>query len=142
MTKPHKEYFITPLQIIFFLIVLCIMVLFSCKDQTTQSSTSSIVFPTSGVSFSKQVEPLFQQTCAASGCHGGSQPAANLNLQYFTRDYLIDFQPKIIVEFNSKTSLLYTYIAGNPQQMPPNQRLTQNQIDGVKKWIDEGAQNN
>jgi len=124
--------------------MLCVFIMTSCKDQTNQSGTSDIIFPASGVSFNKQVEPLLQQTCAASGCHGGSQPAANLNLEYFTRNYLIDFQPKIVVEGKGNMSPLYIDIAGNPQLMPPppNQRLKQNQIDGIKKWIDEGALNN
>jgi hypothetical protein len=116
--------------------------LFSCKDQTNQSSPSNIVFPPSGVSFSKQVEPLFQQTCAAAGCHGGSQPAAGLNLEIDPWHSLINYLPPLIIVKNGAQSPLYTEIAGNPPLMPPNQRLTQNQIDGVKKWIDEGAKNN
>ena len=140
--RVEKEYTSTPLRYFFVMLVLFLCTFFACKDQTTQSDTSTIVFPSSGVSFNKQVMPLFEQTCSAAGCHSGSQPAANLNLQYFTWASLLDFQPKIVVPYSSKTSLLYTSISGNPQLMPPRQRLTQNQIDGVKKWIDEGALNN
>ena len=137
-----KKYSHTLALLIFGLLIVCIFISPSCKDQTNQNLTSNIVFPASGVSFSKQVVPLFQQTCAAGGCHGGSQAAANLNLEYFTWDYLIDFQPKIVIGGSGKNSILYIDIAGNPQLMPPKQRLTQNQIDGVKTWIDEGAKNN
>jgi hypothetical protein len=138
----HKKYSPTLALLIFGLLIVYIFISLSCKDQTNQNLTSNIVFPASGVSFNKQVVPLFQQTCAAGGCHGGSQPAANLNLEYFTWDYLIDFQPKIVIGGSGKNSILYIDIAGNPQLMPPKQRLTQNQIDGVKTWIDEGAKNN
>ena len=94
------------------------------------------------MSFSKQVQPLFQQTCAAAGCHGGSQPAANLNLQFDVWHSLINYLPPLVLVNNGSKSSLYIDIAGNPPLMPPNKRLTQNQIDGVKKWIDEGAKNN
>jgi hypothetical protein len=140
--KTPKKYSPTLALLIFGLLIVCIFISLSCKDQTNQNLTSNIVFPASGVSFNKQVVPLFQQTCAAGGCHGGSQPAANLNLEYFTWDYLIDFQPKIVIGGSGKNSILYIDIAGNLQLMPPKQRLTQNQIDGVKTWIDEGAKNN
>jgi hypothetical protein len=119
-----------------------IVTLPSCKDQTNQNFTSDIVFPPSGVSFSKQVQPLFQQTCVAAGCHGGSQPAANLNLQLDVWHSIINYLPPLVLVNNGSKSPLYIDISGNPQLMPPSQRLTQNQIDGVKKWIDEGANNN
>jgi mono/diheme cytochrome c family protein len=116
----------------------------SCKDQTTQ--TSDIIFPASGVSFTKQVEPLFQETCAS--CHNGNNPATNLSLDYTAYsdfwEYLIDYQPKIIISGNAANSILYRDISGNPQLMPPSPRprLTQNQIDGIKTWITEGAIHN
>ena len=116
----------------------------SCKDQTNQSGTSSIVFPDSNVSFSKQVEPLFLQTCIAGGCHGGSQPAANLNLEVDPWHSLIDYSPAIVLPKNGTNSLLIIRLDGRvPPQMPlRNQPLTTNQINGVKKWIDEGAKYN
>jgi hypothetical protein len=94
------------------------------------------------VSFSKHVQPLFQQTCVAAGCHGGSQPAANLDLQLDAWHSIKNYLPPLVLVNNGSKSPLYIDIAGTPQLMPPNQRLTQNQIDGVKKWIDEGANNN
>jgi hypothetical protein len=118
--------------------------LFSCKDQTNQSRTSNIIFPTSGVSFSKHVEPLFQQTCIGAGCHGGSQPAVNLNLEINVWSSLIDYLPPIVLVKNGNKSPLVMYLDGRlaPQMPLREQPLTTNQINGVKTWIDEGAQNN
>ena len=131
------------LLILSFLIV-CAFTLFSCKDQTNQSHTSNIIFPASGVSFSKHVEPLFQQTCAGAGCHGGSQPAANLNLEVNVWPSLIDYLPPIVLVKNGNNSPLVMYLDGRlaPQMPLRQQPLTTNQINGVKTWIDEGAQNN
>jgi hypothetical protein len=97
------------------------------------------------VSFTKQVEPLFQQTCVASGCHGGSQPAAQLNLEYgVCWRSLIDYLPPIVLVKNGNNSPLVKYLDGRltPQMPLQSQPLTTNQINGVKKWIDEGAKPN
>lgn len=116
----------------------------SCADENNQTYTSDIVFPDSLISFSKHVEPLFRQTCVSTQCHGGSQPAANLNLEYGTWRSLIDYQPKIVLPFHGSTSPLVMYLDGrlSPQMPFRNKALTTNQINGVKRWIDEGAQAN
>jgi mono/diheme cytochrome c family protein len=118
--------------------------LISCKDQTNPTLTSNVVFPSSGVSFSKQVEPLFMQTCVAAGCHGINQPAANLNLETDVWHSLIDYVPPIVSVKNGNNSPLVKYLDGRlAPQMPLRQpALTTNQINGIKTWINEGAQNN
>ena len=117
---------------------------FSCADENNQTYTSDIVFPDSLISFTKHVEPLFRQTCVSSQCHGGSQPAANLTLEYDAWHSLIDYQPKIVIPSHGSTSPLVMYLDGrlSPQMPFRNKPLTTNQIDGVRKWIDEGAQAN
>jgi hypothetical protein len=132
--------------LIFGFLIFCAIDQLSCKDQTNQNLTSNIVFPDSLVSFNRQVGPLFQQTCVAGGCHGGSQPAANLNLEIDAWHSLIDYLPPIIIVKNSNNSPLVMYIDGSNRRSPRmplnSQPLTTNQINGVKKWIDEGAKNN
>ena len=112
------------------------LLLLSCKDQTTQNHTSNIVFPDSNVSFSKYVEPLFQETCLGGGCHGGSQPAANLDLETDMWHSLIDYTPQIVLVRNGNNSPLVKYLDGRlaPQMPLRSQPLTTNQINGVKKW--------
>jgi hypothetical protein len=116
----------------------------SCKDETTNNHTSDIIFPDSLISFNIYVQRLFQQTCLGGGCHSGSQPAANLNLEYNTWSALIDYQPDIVLETKGHDSPLVMYLDGRllPQMPLQSKPLTQNQINGVKKWIDEGALNN
>jgi len=52
--------------------------------------------------------------------------------------------PRLVVSGQSNNSLLIQRLDGRIQpRMPFNLTpLTQNQLDGVKKWIDEGALNN
>jgi hypothetical protein len=123
--------------------VLCIYVfaMSSCKDEITDSHTSSIVFPDSAISFTKHVEPLFRQTCLGGQCHSSRQPARNLNLESDVWHSLIDYQPQIVIPKQGNQSVLVQYLDGRQQPQMPLQStaLTQNQIKGVKKWIDEGA---
>jgi hypothetical protein len=117
--------------------------LMSCKD--TQTGTE-IIFPNSNVSYSKHVGPLFQQKCTSSPCHGGSapQPANNpLNLEYPSYITLINHIPTLVIPRDTNC-LLIEHLNGRLLQMPPpySPQLNQNQINGVKKWIEEGAAEN
>ena len=144
-TKAPKKYSFIPSLLFIGTSIACIVIGASCKDQATQNFKSDIVFPDSLVSFSKQIEPLFQQTCVASGCHGGLQPAANLDLTYgVCWRALIDYSPPIVIVKNGNKSPLVMYLDGRlaPQMPLRSTPLTANQINGVKKWIDEGAKPN
>jgi hypothetical protein len=58
----------------------------SCKGNAPTGpggSPSTIIFPANGVSYSAQVQPLFDQACNASGCHGnGTQTNALVLTSY------------------------------------------------------------
>jgi hypothetical protein len=116
----------------------------SCKDQITDPNANPIVFPSSNVSYSKHVDALFQQRCALSGCHAGSSAQAGLDLLTPSFNNLMNHQPRLVNPGASNNSLLVQRIDGRiaPQMPYLNQPLNSNQIDGIKKWIDEGAKNN
>lgn len=130
----------------FCVIILLVGTLFlwSCKDQVTAPSQSPIVFPASNISYSKYIDPLFQQQCAVSGCHSSTTAAGDLDLTIPSYDNLINHLPPLVVSGASNNSLLVQRLDGRIQPvMPPlGSPLTSNQINGIKKWIDEGALNN
>jgi len=107
-----------------------ILCLGSCKDQITDPNTNPIVFPSSNISYSQHVDPLFQQRCALSGCHAGSSAQAGLDLLTPSYSNLMNHQPQRI---DGRLAPQMPYMA---------QPLNANQIAGIKKWIDEGAKNN
>jgi uncharacterized membrane protein len=115
--------------------------LISCKD--TQTNPSLEPFPDSNVSFTKNVEPLFQQKCAPSPCHGGSAPAAGLNLESPSYSALIN-RTGLVIPGDANHSTLVQHLEGSLSPMPPPKfpQLTQNQITGIKTWINEGAKYN
>ena len=116
----------------------------SCKDQVTDPNVNPIVFPDANISYSKHVDPLFQQRCALGSCHAGSSAQAGLDLFAPSYSSLINHQPRLVNPGASNNSLLAQRIDGRlaPQMPYMSQPLNTNQINGIKKWIDEGAKNN
>ena len=116
----------------------------SCKDEGTSSGTSDIVFPDSNVSYGKQVQPLFDRGCAFYGCHGADT--------FDERGYSLESyhnatsRAGVIIPYDPNGSLLIQAVEGrapNSRRMPPNSDpLTPNQINGLRRWIIEGAVNN
>jgi len=129
----------------FFLIFIYLIFLTpGCKDDTLtgpDGSPSTVMFPDSAVSYSAQVQVLFNQTCVFSGCHGGSLPQGRVRLEAYG-DWFST--PGVVVPFNPGQSELVTRVEGNGVlRMPLNRNsLNQNQINGIKRWIQEGAANN
>jgi hypothetical protein len=116
----------------------------SCKDDvagTDLGSPSNVVFPLTNVSYSQHVQVLFNQTCTLSGCHDDGQ-TLRVRLTSYGNVYFA--QPQIVVEGAPESSVLVLRIQGNlGERMPVNRNpLNQNQINGIRTWIAEGARNN
>jgi hypothetical protein len=123
--------------IFFILSILLLVVLsFGCEDTTT-SPGGDVVFPDSNISYSQHVQPTFNLKCSLSGCHDDQTRAANLSLTSYLN---ATEEPGIVIPRDSQHSLLAQKIDGRlPHHIQVDLRLTQNQINGIKKWIDEGA---
>ena len=88
---------------------------------------------TCNISYSNFVQDIFNTHCI--NCHGTS---GGLNLSNYTNL----MSGNTVVPFDYFSSELWIRI--NSGQMPPpgNNELTQNQIDLIAQWINEGAKNN
>jgi len=91
-----------------------------------------------GICFESNVLPIFQSSCAKSGCHDA----------HSDNDYNLSTYATIvrrgIVPGNANQSKLYKVTGyGGEDQMPPwpNDKLTTAQRDSIAKWINEGAKN-
>ncbi len=87
---------------------------------TTQSESQI----TSGVSFSATIAPIISTNCAISGCHNGSQSP---NLQSFS---------------NIKANAARIKNETQSRSMPQGRSLSQEQIDNIACWVDDGALDN
>jgi hypothetical protein len=124
------------------IIVLSFFVLpIGCKDSISSPDLSKIVFPASGVSYGKHVEPLFLQGCAYTGCHDSETKAGDLNLETY---YDATSKGGVIISNDTVHSVLIWRITGKGGARMPLDRdaLNSNQIKGLKTWIMEGARNN
>ncbi len=117
---------------------------FGCKDSNplTGESPSNIVFPSTGVSYGRHVQPLFDQACNYSGCHDDGQHQSQLKLT--TYDNTVRMLPGIVIPNDPDHSLLVLRIQGSigPRMPPSGNGLNDNQINGIRSWIAAGAPNN
>ena len=91
------------------------------------------------VDFRRDVQPIFKGFCIE--CHGPSQQMHGFRLDR-RRDAMRGTTAAVIAPGNSAGSRLYLKLIGNSfgPQMPLNGPLTQEQIDVIKAWIDQGAE--
>jgi hypothetical protein len=118
-----------------------------CKDKNTLvpgESPSTVLFPERNVSYEVHVQTLFNQACAFSSCHNDASHAGGLSLTSYYNTVFVD--PGVVVMKDPQNSILVMKIEGrgpSGDRMPPGQNpLNQNQINGIRTWIAEGAQNN
>ena len=85
-----------------------------------------------------------QAYCALPGCHVGSDAASNLDLSPPSYFNLRNYLPPLVVSGDADNSLLVWYLDGRASPRMPLYKapLSTNQINGIKTWINEGAQNN
>lgn len=112
----------------------------ACKNTMTPG-VGQIVFPTSGVvSYNKYVQPLFNIACNYSGCHDAADAAGGLTLT----DWIsLKSAPGVVFPNDTTSGTLIQTIEGKlPHDPVLPGYLTPNQIQGLKAWIMQGAQNN
>lgn len=118
------------------------MVFFSCDDTNTVKDIDSRIIPSKDVSYSEHIQPVFDVKCNAKGCHNDQDLGGGLSFTSYantTADYLV------VAPGNPENSKLVWSIEGRSAYPMPKigyPPLTQNQIDGIKTWIKEGAKNN
>lgn len=126
----------------------------SCKDAGTDP-TNTNGSPTAEVSFSQQIQPIFNSYGCVS-CHGGSGGLFLTPGQSYSNLVNVNAQAgcttkKRVLPGNPHESVLYILISSNTpdtecglnSRMPKGSpRLPQATIDLVRDWISQGAKNN
>src|SRR5437868_5259831 len=91
------------------------------------------------VSFSKQIRPIFENSCWK--CHGVTMQLGRLDLR--TRESALKGGERgpALVPGNSTDSRIVRLIAGAEKPAMPmaGTKLTPEQISAIKDWIDQGA---
>lgn len=89
------------------------------------------------VCFEGEVLPIFQSSCAKSGCHDAASHKEGLVLDSY--NHIV--RGEGIVPGNARASELFQQIING--KMPPagNPKLTNTQVVTIRKWINQGAKN-
>ncbi|MFQ5799002.1 MAG: c-type cytochrome domain-containing protein [Bacteroidota bacterium] len=113
------------------------VLLMGCEDETS----GQILSPESNISYGQHIQPIFNQSCAISGCHNSSTRQSDLSLESYVETTA---RPGIIEPGDPDASVLVQRIEGSIQpQMPFNRApLPSDQINVIRQWILEGAKNN
>jgi hypothetical protein len=121
--------------------VMTCAVAFSACDEGIVTDPRQIVMPDSDVSYNRDIQPVFDLSCALSGCHDDATRAGALSLRSYS-DLLA--RPGIIHPGDSTESVLRKIMRGilPHSAYPISELLTQNHIRGIAVWIQEGASNN
>ena len=85
------------------------------------------------VCFTEQVLPIFQNSCATSGCHNGQGGES----RYVFTDYASIM--RAITPGNADKSKAYQAITSTFQLMPPNNALPESKRTLIRLWIEQGA---
>jgi hypothetical protein len=120
--------------ILILIITLCLS-LTGCPDSI--SSPKDIIFPDSNVSYTLQVEPFLNLTCAFSSCHGATSTNGIVLNDYFQ----IINKGGLVIAGNPDGSLLNQIIEERKPHFTYYERsnITDNHIKGMRKWVLEGA---
>jgi hypothetical protein len=131
-------------------IILSAFLFAACSKSSGPTSSSG-----GNVSFSSQVQPIFTANCTNSSCHGGLSPQQGQNLTagqaYSNIVNVASHEVPSYVRvkpFSSDSSYLYMKITGDSRiasgtvKMPKGSSLNPTDIQTIKNWIDQGAQNN
>ncbi|MEJ7709065.1 MAG: DUF1549 domain-containing protein [Pyrinomonadaceae bacterium] len=91
------------------------------------------------VDFHKDVKPIFDASC--NNCHTGEKAKAGLRLDSQAGAMQGGVSGKAIIAGNSRESLLLQRVRGEggAPRMPPGGQLSEEQVNQLAAWIDQGA---
>lgn len=112
----------------------------TAPEPTAAPAPTEAPAATGGVSFANDVLPIFETSCIK--CHGGADgEKGELNLTTYEKVMQGGEEGSDIMPGDAANSLLHQMI--NTGKMPKRaSKLSQEQIDLIGQWINEGALNN
>ncbi len=99
--------------------------------------------PIVGLSYATDIQPIFNSNC--SNCHGSSGGVSLTSYAALMGSVGNNYGENVVVPGNADASGLVDKIEPNPThgaRMPTNGTLTLTEIQSIRAWINEGAQNN
>ncbi|MDH3268067.1 MAG: beta-propeller fold lactonase family protein [Ignavibacteria bacterium] len=135
---------------LYVLAVISLLLFYSCNDETTIPITGGIDNTNNGFQ-SKAVAEIFANNCATSGCHSGNNPSSGLSIDNYSEllkgssdrsgGTIPNYGGDVVIPLRLEESLLYQMLMNNVTPAAPHDGLvlTQDQINTIKEWIENGA---
>lgn len=130
--------------------VLVSLSIYGCGSSSSGKTDASTVIPTDSnpssgdaISYSKDIQPIFNANCATPSCHG-TNPPSGLKLTSYADITKGGVSGKPYVAGDSANSLIVKRLEGTiPPKMPSGGApLSSDQIKRIKDWINAGAKDN
>lgn len=118
---------------LFFLSIFSLLIVIAaCKKDEIEDDDQVPTCQTENMSYSNDIKPIFVTYC--TGCHGGSDPEADLNLELYDH-------AKFVAD-NGMLSGAINHSAGFTPMPFELAKLDECDIDKIDAWIAAGAPNN
>lgn len=130
------------------IVLLLVLVTFYCGNDTTEVPETAKSDP----SFKDDIQPIFTNNCALSGCHNSTASEGLILLEGQAYSNIVnvdsrqDQTKKLVLPSDATNSYLVIKIEGRQQvgsRMPLGRSaLSDIQIQNIKNWVNRGAKNN
>jgi hypothetical protein len=127
--------------------VLVSLSIYGCGSSSGKTDTSTVTDQNTSsggaISYSKDIQTIFNPNCAMSSCHG-TNPPSGLKLTSYADITKGGVSGKPYVAGDSANSLIIKRLEGTiPPRMPSGgAALSSDQIKKIKDWINAGAKDN
>ena len=109
-----------------------VALVFSCTDEDCKTSDN--------LSFSSDIQPVFNDNCATSGCHNSASKEGGLDLSAGKSYAELNKSGSGYINTSKPTSsVLYSAMKSD---MPPSGKLDDCTLEKIEKWMAQGAKNN
>jgi len=131
-----------------FIITILLFLSTACKSDKIVNVPSEEPPPTEPVSYSNQIQPIFNNSCGGGPCHiSGVTSGVNLsNYQNTTNSIGSAYGTLIVFPGDAENSPIIDKLEDNPEfgrQMPlTGGKLTNEEVSLIRTWINQGALDN
>jgi len=132
------RWILIPALILIFIFDSCVHEPFIDPNSLNDGQTTTPGCKTSGtICFESNVLPIFQSSCAMTGCHDSNSRRGGYQLDNYSSIVRQGISPG-----NASGSKLYRVLSATGEDlMPPGAPLTKSQKDSIASWINQGAKN-
>ncbi len=95
------------------------------------------------ISFQKDIIPIFNIHCSTPGCHSGTKPEKNFNLEASKAYTTLSKKGSGYIDVSDpKGSVLYSALVSVDTPMPPTGKLDSCTLKTIEIWMKQGGKNN